>query len=217
MAVDRDRLGQPRSGQPRRLRVRLSCCCLQPTDAQTLPLIGSLLAFRGVYYLLPLVCGVVVLAVSELHRWRVALARLIDRLRLDLGSDTGKVSAALVFLGGLGLIVAATVQGPDDVAESSAQLARALPEIGRAIEIVGGLALVLLARGLWQRLAVAWPWVLGLVLAGAVGALHDRRASCAQPVSGDTRRHARSPRAAPSTAMAAPRFGSHRPWPCCWP
>ena len=47
---------------------------LQPTEAQTLPLIGSLLAFRGVYYLLPLVCGVVVLAVSEVHRWRTALA-----------------------------------------------------------------------------------------------------------------------------------------------
>ena len=47
---------------------------LQPSEAQTLPLIGSLLAFRGVYYLLPLVCGVVVLALSELHRWRGVLA-----------------------------------------------------------------------------------------------------------------------------------------------
>ena len=85
---------------------------LQPTEALTLPLIGSLLAFRGVYYLLPLACGVVVLAVSELHRWRALLARLADRLRLDLGPGTGKITAVLVLLGGLGLLAAALLRRP---------------------------------------------------------------------------------------------------------
>ena len=60
---------------------------VQPTEAETLPLIGALLAFRAIYYLLPLLCGVVLLAVSELHRWRAALAGFTDRVRLDLGSD----------------------------------------------------------------------------------------------------------------------------------
>ena len=82
---------------------------VQPTEAQTLPLIGALLAFRGVYYLLPLVCGVVVLAVSEMHRWRVVLSGLADRLRLDLGPGTAKVAAALVVLGGLALVAMALV------------------------------------------------------------------------------------------------------------
>ena len=77
---------------------------IQPTEAQTLPLIGSLLAFRAVYYLLPLVCGVVVLDVSEVHRWRGVLA-LFDRVRLDLGPGAPQVAAMLTFAAGLVLLV----------------------------------------------------------------------------------------------------------------
>lgn len=43
---------------------------VQPADDQVLPLIGSLLAFRATYYLLPLVCGVALLTVTEFGRWR---------------------------------------------------------------------------------------------------------------------------------------------------
>ena len=56
---------------------------IQPSEEQTLPLIGALLAFRAVYYLLPLLCGVLLLAVSELHRWRMVLLALADRCRID--------------------------------------------------------------------------------------------------------------------------------------
>ena len=46
-----------------------------------------------------------------------------------------------------------------------------MPQLGRLVEIVGGFALLLLSRGVWQRLAVAWCWVLGLLLATAVAAI----------------------------------------------
>lgn len=143
---------------------------LQPTEAQTLPLIGALLAFRGIYYLLPLVGGVVLLAVSELHRWRVVLAGLTERLRLDLGPGTPKLAASLVGLGGLALVVVALAQGDDDTAQAPARLVRDPQQLARLIEILGGVALLLLARGVWQRLAVAWRWVLSLVLATALAA-----------------------------------------------
>ena len=143
---------------------------VQPIEAQTLPLIGSLLAFRGVYYLLPLVCGVVVLAVSELHRWRVVLSGLGDRLRIDLGPGTAKVAAALVVLGGLALVAMALAHSTGGTPMAAGRLVHDPSQIGRMVEVVGGLALLLLACGIWQRLAVAWWWVLGLLLVTALAA-----------------------------------------------
>ena len=140
---------------------------LQPTEAQTLPLIGSLLAFRGIYYLLPLVCGVVVLTLSELHRWRVVLARLLDRCRLDLGPRAPVAATALALAAGLALLAAAFFR----LSGRTAGLAPVdLAEIARILQIAGGLALMLLARGLAQRLAVAWQWVSILLVVTAVAA-----------------------------------------------
>ncbi len=142
---------------------------LQPTEAQTLPLIGSLLAFRAVYYLLPLTCGVVVLAISELHRWRTVLLAASSRLRLDLGPRTTQIAATLVAVAGLALIAAAMEQGARDTAP--AQLLRDPSRIGRAVETIGGTALVLLTWGLWRQLVVAWRWVLGLLVVTGMGAI----------------------------------------------
>lgn len=144
---------------------------LQPSEAQTLPLIGSLLAFRAIYYLLPLVCGVVVLAISELHRWRVVVAQITDRLRLDLGPNTAKLAAILSLLAGFGLIVAAILPMPKVTALGANELTRDPRQLGRAIELVGGLALLLFARGLWRREAVALQWALGLVIVSVLGAV----------------------------------------------
>ncbi len=142
---------------------------LQPTDAQTLPLIGSLLAFRGIYYLLPLTCGVAVLTLTELHRWRVALARLVDLCRLELGPRTPAIAAALTGVGGLVLLYTA-------VSRLSGGIVGLAPagwaDAARILEVAGGLALLLLARGLLQRLAVAWQWVCVIfLLAAALTAL----------------------------------------------
>lgn len=49
---------------------------IRPAEPHVLALVGALLAFRAVYYLLPLVCGIVLLALAELHRWRHGLRHL---------------------------------------------------------------------------------------------------------------------------------------------
>lgn len=53
-----------------------------PTEAQTLPLIGALLGFRAVYYILPLLCGVTILALTEAHRWRRGMTRLSKAIKV---------------------------------------------------------------------------------------------------------------------------------------
>jgi lysylphosphatidylglycerol synthetase-like protein (DUF2156 family) len=46
-----------------------------------------------------------------------------------------------------------------------------LVELGRTVEIAGGVALLMLARGLAQKLVVAWRWALGFVLLGIASSL----------------------------------------------
>ncbi len=131
---------------------------LQPSEALTLPLIGSLLAFRGVYYLLPLVCGVIALTLSQVHRWRAVLAQLTDRLRIDLGASAPRAAAALAFVSGTALLLAGLMQS------SGRWSLGGIAEFCRVLELGGGLALLLLARGLHQGLAAAWRWGLALML-----------------------------------------------------
>jgi uncharacterized membrane protein YbhN (UPF0104 family) len=144
---------------------------VQPTEAQTLPLIGTLLTFRAVYYLLPLVCGVVVLTLAEMHRWRGVLGRLADRLRLDLGPGTPVAAAVLTFVAGLALVLGAMLPGAEATVPPHLHALHQLPDMSRAIEITAGLALLLLARGLALRLAVAWQWVLVLAVVALVASL----------------------------------------------
>ncbi len=141
---------------------------VQPTDAQALPLIGSLLAFRGIYYLLPLICGVVVLTLTELHRWRVALHRMLESCRLDFGRHTALAAAAVTFLTGVAMITVAVLHIP----HTPAWLAPlGLAEAARVLEIAGGIALLLLARGLAQGLGTARQWVCILLVVTAAAAL----------------------------------------------
>lgn len=147
---------------------------LQPAEGQILPLIGALLAFRAVYYLLPLCCGVLVLALSEMHRWRFALLRLGDRARLDLGPGTAAAMATLAFAAGIALVVAAMMPAAanaDARPPFLAQLPGSLGELGQALEATSGLALLLLARGLAQELAVAWRWGVAAALAGLLACI----------------------------------------------
>ena len=136
---------------------------VQPTEVQTLPLIGSLLAFRAVYYLLPLACGVSLLAITELHRWRGVLSRIADRIRLDLGPGTARLAASLVGIAGLTLILVAVSQSEGEPSQPT-PLALGTYELGWAVEIAGGLGLLLLAHGLWRQWARSWRWALALLV-----------------------------------------------------
>lgn len=137
---------------------------IQPSEEQTLPLIGALLAFRAIYYLLPLICGVILLTLREMHRWRGLAARFSDRVRLDLGPGTPGLVAGLSFAGGLALLLSALMAMHADAATAEAML----PRVACILQVASGLALLILARGLAQQLASAWRWVLGFVLLAAM-------------------------------------------------
>ena len=130
--------------------------------------IPILVLLFAVYYLLPLLCGVLLLAASELHRWRAVLLALADRFRLDPGPATPLIAAVLVGFAGVALIAAALpLQG--------GQAPTTLADLGRLGELAGGVAMLLLAAGFWRQLDGAWRWGLAsigvaLVAVAAAGA-----------------------------------------------
>jgi phosphatidylglycerol lysyltransferase len=139
---------------------------LMASRAPAATIIGSLLAYRGVYYLLPLVVAVLLLLAQELARRREALrtaAHAVARWSSAvvpplLGLATLVAGAVLLFSGATAAVPARMVW-----------LERVLPlpvvETSHFLGSVAGLALLFLARGLFRRLDAAY--VLTAVLLGA--------------------------------------------------
>ena len=124
-------------------------------------LVTALVAYRFVYFLLPLAAAAVVLAGLEHRRDRAALGGLLARA----GLLTPSVLALGV--GALGLVLVVTGDVPGD---------SAAPDMTAFTASLAGVLLLLLARGLHRRLHGAWMLSLSILAAVlAVAATHDAR------------------------------------------
>ncbi len=123
-------------------------------------LVGALLLYRFIYYVLPLAVAVIALTVAELRRAATANAAL---LRGTVAVVPLVLSAFAVVLGAM-LVFSGVTPTPDDRLDWL-QSAFPLPVVESAhfIASVTGLLMIMTARGLAHRLDGAW-WVT-LVLA----------------------------------------------------
>lgn len=135
-------------------------------------LLGALVAFRGIYYLLPLVVAAVAYGSLELRTHRANVARiggLVGRWTLSLAPY---VLAVATFLGGTVLLLSGAT--PPVVARI-AILGKLLPlpliEASHFLASVAGAALLVLGWGLWRRLDSAWHLTVPLLVAGIVFSL----------------------------------------------
>jgi phosphatidylglycerol lysyltransferase len=145
--------------------------------AATLPgpkaeLLAALIAYRVIYYLVPLGGAAVLLAGTEARRNGGALNRLLGSARTVAGWVTPTLISLLVFLGGLVLLVSGSLPG---LPERLAVLARLLPlpfiEASHLSASLAGTALLLLAPGLHRRLDGAFVLTRALLVAGAIFSL----------------------------------------------
>ena len=134
--------------------------------------LGALVAFRGVYYLLPLLVAAVVYGGLELRTHRAYVARLggmVGRWTLSLAPY---VLAVATFLAGTVLLLSGATPS---VVERIARLSRLLPlpliEASHFLASVAGAALLVLGWGLWRRLDSAWHLTVPLLVAGIVFSL----------------------------------------------
>ncbi|HMN19994.1 MAG TPA: bifunctional lysylphosphatidylglycerol flippase/synthetase MprF [Ottowia sp.] len=134
--------------------------------------LAALLAFRAIYYLLPLL-----LAAAGLLGFEAVHARTRLQSASARAAALGRVvmpplAAALVLLGGLVLLFSSATP---TLAGRAQQLRDWLPlpfvEASHLLASLTGLALVVLAHGLWRRMALARSAAAALMLAGALFSL----------------------------------------------
>ena len=139
-----------------------------PTDA----LLGSLVVYRAVYYLLPLVVAALLLAWHEIRTREWGLGRLSRVASVVLAPVAPQLSAALVFLCGMVLLLSGATPAID---ARVAQLRHLVPlpllELSHLTASVIGLALLILARGLLRRVSAAYQLVFWLLAVGTVASL----------------------------------------------
>ena len=134
--------------------------------ADTESILGALILFRGVYFLLPLAMATVLLADHELHR----------ATDTPVGRAAARTSpvllAILVFAAGIWLLASGatpTTAAATDILTLHVPLP--VVEIAHLLGGVAGLCLLFVARGLLHRLDAAWWAAVALTLAAAMLAL----------------------------------------------
>jgi phosphatidylglycerol lysyltransferase len=143
---------------------------LVPHGTDGAAVIAALVAYRLVYYLLPLATAAGLLAGRELGRRRAGVSRAADVVGRWL--PLPQILAATCFIAGVVLLASGATPA---AAGRLGLLADVLPlsvvEVSHFAGSVVGAALLVLARGLQRRLDGAWAVTVALLVAGIVASL----------------------------------------------
>jgi phosphatidylglycerol lysyltransferase len=134
--------------------------------------LSALLAYRALYYLLPFLIALAIIAGREAWLRRASLASLTTWIRAWLRAVTPQALAAGVFLCGLVLLFSGATPAADARMHVLRHLVPlSLLELSHLIGSAAGVALLLLARGLQRRMDAAWHVTVVLLAAGIVASL----------------------------------------------
>ncbi|HVY67008.1 MAG TPA: bifunctional lysylphosphatidylglycerol flippase/synthetase MprF [Gammaproteobacteria bacterium] len=135
-----------------------------PTDH----LLGALVAYRTIYYLVPLIVGAATLLTVEL---RPRLVRWV-KASTYIAPLVPQVAAALTFIAGAVLLLSGATPSVDARIEMlQHRLPLVIVETSHMIGSLIGLGLVVLAAALHRRVRAAYHIALALLLAGIVASL----------------------------------------------
>ena len=143
-----------------------------PASVSTADAAAALLVYRVVYYILPFIVALAMLALAEGRR--LATGPLATLARALTGALVPPATGALVMVSGAVMMLAPMVPPTSPLAdEARAAMPFAFVEVGALLSTVLGAMLVLIAQGLLRRLAGAWWLTMAALAAGAVAALLD--------------------------------------------
>lgn len=132
-------------------------------------LVASLVAYRGIYYLLPLLLAAGALGFYELRQRRETLKETVGAFGQGISAVVPLALAGLAFLAGMLLLFTGALPLP---AGRLAWLGRGLPlpvlEVSHFLGSLVGAGLLVLAWGLSRRLDVAYRLTLWLLAGGVV-------------------------------------------------
>jgi phosphatidylglycerol lysyltransferase len=139
-----------------------------PKDA----LLGSLLAYRVVYYLVPLFFGTLLFITKEVSAQRGTLARARELAGIYIAPVVPQIAGALTFLAGALLLVSGATPGIDERLHALYQfLPLIVVEASHLAGSVIGLGLLILARALFRRVHAAYHISFWLLTAGIFASL----------------------------------------------
>ncbi|HEX6749458.1 MAG TPA: bifunctional lysylphosphatidylglycerol flippase/synthetase MprF [Longimicrobium sp.] len=128
--------------------------------------VGALLAWRAIYYLLPLALAVVTLAGHELRRLHTRM-RGPEPMAASFSAMAPQLLAVTTFFGGTILLFSgATPIERSRLGALHAVIPLPVSELAHLLASVAGVMLLLLARGVQMRLHRAWRWAALLLAAG---------------------------------------------------
>jgi phosphatidylglycerol lysyltransferase len=135
-------------------------------------LVGSLLLYRGVYYLLPLVIAAVIMGMFELVAAQVRVRGLVKFMGQGVSAVAPRVLSLIIFGGGaLLLFSGATPELPARMEWITDILPLPFLEASHFLGSLAGVALLLLARGIQRRLDAAYHLTLVILGAGILFSL----------------------------------------------
>jgi len=135
-------------------------------------LLVSMLGYRVIYYLVPFAIALTLLAVHEILLHRALLVRVLKMAQSWLAAVTPQAVALAVFAAGTVLLFSAVTPGLHDRLVTLRQFVP-LPilEVSQLMSSAVGVALLILANGLYRRLDGAWWVAVWLLGAGAIASL----------------------------------------------
>ena len=138
---------------------------LKPTAPHTV--VGALLAYRLIYYLVPLAIGLLVLGGHEVSLHGKATKRTIGLLGKWTPAVVPRVMALSVFLSGAILLFSgATPPAAGRMSLIRHLLPLPLVEVSHFLGSIIGVMLLILARGLQRRIETAYYFTIALLAAG---------------------------------------------------
>jgi phosphatidylglycerol lysyltransferase len=135
-------------------------------------LLGSLLAYRAIYYFIPFAIALALLGLHELSVNRRRLGRVLGLVRTWIGAVTPQLAALAVFAAGAVLLFSGATPGLEP---RMVFLRHFVPlsvlELSHLVGSAVGVGLLVLANGLYRRLDAAWWLTLWLLCAGILVSL----------------------------------------------
>ena len=136
-------------------------------QVDTTILLGTIVVYRLIYYVLPLSLALILLVGHEARQHRQTLAPTVRRAGGWLASLTPKVISVFVFLAGLALLLSGASPA---VEPRLALISKALPlpllELSHLAGSIIGTGLLILAQGLYRRLHGAYLTAFAAIVAG---------------------------------------------------
>jgi phosphatidylglycerol lysyltransferase len=145
---------------------------LTPATLPAPQLLGALVVYRGIYYLLPLLTAAVILGIEELLSQRKLYTRMQSLTAGAMESLFIPLLSLAVFMGGAILMFSGAIPAiPQRLAYLNTSLPLPFSELSHFLSSLVGMGLLLLARGLQQRLDGAYGLTAGLLILGIVASL----------------------------------------------